>query len=175
MSYGTLISSVVVGAGGSANIAFTSIPSTYTDLVLVLSVASSVAGTNSDNVFAQFNSVTTGYGNTGLSGTGGSSAAGQNYNALTSKVFVGTSSAVGVSGPGWGTATVLIPNYAGSTNKPLHTQVAAEGYSTAANDTVNVVSAGIMSNTAAINSITLTNASGSNFAQNSIVSLYGVK
>ena len=30
----TLISSVTVGSGGAANIEFTSIPSTYTDLLL---------------------------------------------------------------------------------------------------------------------------------------------
>ena len=37
----TLISSVTVGSGGAASIEFTSIPSTYTDLVLKLSARSS--------------------------------------------------------------------------------------------------------------------------------------
>jgi hypothetical protein len=40
-----IISSVTVGSGGAANIEFTSIPATYTDLYVLASIRSNRSGT----------------------------------------------------------------------------------------------------------------------------------
>ena len=49
-----LIGSVTVGAGGAANIDFTSIPSTYTDLAIKVSYRSTATpGVAVDNLTAQ--------------------------------------------------------------------------------------------------------------------------
>ena len=52
-----LIASYTVGAGGAASIDFTSIPATYTDLVLKLSSRTATGGAN--DVYIQFNTDST--------------------------------------------------------------------------------------------------------------------
>jgi hypothetical protein len=52
----TLISSVTVGSGGAANIEFTSIPQTYTDLLYKISGRLSV---DSASAFLRYNGTTT--------------------------------------------------------------------------------------------------------------------
>jgi hypothetical protein len=54
-----LISSAVVGSGGAASMSFTSIPQTFTDLVLVVSARHNTTGV--DNTIAQLNGTTSGY------------------------------------------------------------------------------------------------------------------
>ena len=64
MTY-TLISTVTVGAGGAASIDFNSIPGTYTDLLLVVSVRSTRPAATNDGLFMSINgsgSSTTGSG-----------------------------------------------------------------------------------------------------------------
>ena len=50
----TLVSTVTVGAGGAANIQWTSIPNTATDLYITVS-ARQLVGTGATHVYAQFN------------------------------------------------------------------------------------------------------------------------
>ena len=59
-----LISSQTLGSS-AASVTFSSIPATYTDLVLKVSVRSDVAAT-ADTLFMQFNSITSGYSETNL-------------------------------------------------------------------------------------------------------------
>ena len=56
-----LINSVTVGAGGASTIEFTSIPSTYTDLLLYCSVRDSATSTGVQNLYITYNSNTSGY------------------------------------------------------------------------------------------------------------------
>jgi len=56
-----LISSVTVGAGGASSIDFTSIPSTYTDLRLVVSLRSGSSGTSRGLSFTLNNDAGTNY------------------------------------------------------------------------------------------------------------------
>jgi len=163
----TLIASNTVGAGGTAQVDFTSIPSTYTDLLVKTSVNT---GTNLDLVLMRFNS--------------------NSSSIYTQKVIRGTGTNVGsFSNTGWSAATSFglsytgdststfsnneyyIPNYAGSNYKSISNDSAHEANSSTA---YLVLYAGLFSDTTAITSINLIS-SGSNFAQYSTFYLYGIK
>jgi hypothetical protein len=69
-----LIESVTVGSGGAANIDFTSIPATFTDLCLKYSTRSTSAGDDYLGQYIKFNTATSSFTYRHLYGTG--SAAG---------------------------------------------------------------------------------------------------
>ena len=78
--YGTLISSVTVGAGGAASIDFTSIPQTYTDLVVIISHRND-GGANQDNISFRLNGSSAGtYSARKLEGNGSGASAGSTSN-----------------------------------------------------------------------------------------------
>ena len=65
------IAIVTVGAGGASSIEFTSIPNTYSNLLVVLSVRTSKAGSYTGSFGMQFNGDTgSNYTNRDLYGTG---------------------------------------------------------------------------------------------------------
>lgn len=162
-----LIQTIEVGAGGAANIQFTSIPATYTNLYLVASLRSTA-----DTVitFIRFNGVTTNLSSRRLySASAGSAssdaptteismAGGQNPSSYTASTF----SNVGI----------YIPNYAGATNKSVSADYVNENNASAA---WNGFTAGLWSSTNAITQIQLLCSSGGNFVQYSSASLYGIK
>jgi hypothetical protein len=156
-------SAVVVGSGGQAAIDFTSIPTTYTDLVLKLSLRQSTGSVGYATV--KFNNSSTGFTYRSLEGDGS-----------TAKSFNGSVGAIGVIEPSNYTAStfasfdIYIPNYAGSTNKSYSADSATENNSTLA---YSDLIAGLWSNTAAINQITIQDLSG-NLVQYSTAYLYGV-
>ena len=165
--YGTLISSVTVGAGGAASIDFTSIPQTYTDLVLVLS--GRTTKTTSDGALVQINGDTSsanytyrwlyGDGSAAQSGTGtlaGFLAFRVNGSSTTANTF--------------GNGQMYIPNYTSSIAKIASMDAVDENNATAAFSFIN---AGSWSGTAAITSIKILN-SGYNLAQYSTAYLYGL-
>lgn len=161
-------SAVTVGAGGAANITFSAIPNTYTDLIIKYSLRSNVSGVN-ESVGIRFNS-----------------DSGANY---TYKRLYGTGSAVGSDSPGsnfsWGgyvagdTSTastfgngeMYIPNYAGSTNKSNSADGVGENNATSAFMSLH---ANLWSNTSAITSIVLLPINGTSWNQYSTAYLYGV-
>lgn len=157
-------STVTVGAGGAANIDFSSIPSTYTDLVLKVS-----ARTSDSNVGQVVNIAFNGssasitarllYGNgaAAISSTSTSNGLWTSGNSATASTF--------------GNAELYFPNYAGSTNKSWSSDSVTETNGTTA---YTILLAGLWSNTAAINQITLTPGASANFAQYSTASLYGI-
>jgi len=166
----TLIASNTVGSGGASSVTFSSIAGTYTDLLLKTSARDVSAG--SENwIYCVFNSDSgTNYTNLILRGNGSTAASG--------KVTSGTSAYVGQT---QGTATtsntftnseVYIPNYAGSNQKSMSVDTIEENNATANYIALNAV---LWTGTAAISSISLTSASGSNFAQYSTFYLYGIK
>ena len=160
-----LIASSTVGSGGAASIVFSSIPSTYTDLVLKLSIRSE--GTSTNAVLLQLN---------GSSANGSIKAIEGNGSAASS--WTDTSSYAGNIPPSTYTAStfsnneVYIPNYAGSTNKSSSVDSVTENNATAA---LADLQANLWSNTAAVTSITLNRNGTNNFAQYSTAYLYGVK
>ena len=163
----TLIASVTVGSGGAATIDFSSIPGTYTDLVIKYSLGSSSTTDDYLGVKYTFNSSTANFSYRHLYGTGSATGSGNGTtNNPSGYMQAGlTTSSVFANGE------TYLPNYAGSTNKSFSTDSVVENNATLGFDDLL---AGLWSNTAAITSITLTPASGS-FVQYSTAYLYGIK
>jgi len=163
----TLISSVTVGSGGSASIEFTSIPATYTDLLVKLSGRSSRSAATMEEFVLTFNNNTSSYSERQLRGDGSS---------VISQTFSGASiQQLGQPGAGatantFGNWEFYIPNYAGSNYKSISLDGVTENNATQAYTNFE---AGLWSNTAAITSIKLS--AGSYLAvQYSTAYLYGI-
>lgn len=157
-------STVTVGAGGAASIDFTSIPSTYTDLNLVVSSRSNNANVWSAGVLS-FNNSTANF--TGRIVEGGDSVA---TSSSTTSIVINNSGANATANT-FGSASIYIPNYAGSTNKSFSIDTVNESNQTTA--VYQTLIAGLWSQTAAINRITFT-VSGGSFVQYTTASLYGI-
>jgi hypothetical protein len=162
-----LIESKTLGTA-QASIEFTSIPATFTDLVVL------VAGRSSNNnspyyvadLFIGFNGTTTNL--TGRYLWGSSSAAG----SFSGTTFIGWVPSNDATSNTFGNVSIYIPNYAGSTNKSLSVDDVTE--TNHSNSDANRISlaATLWSQTAAITSFALT--TQGNFVAGSTVSLYGV-
>jgi hypothetical protein len=166
------IQTVTVGSGGAANIEFTNIPQTYTDLIIKLSARVSTAADWDDLKIAINGSTTDSeytwralYGYSGS--TVGSNTATNNTNAR----LQGSASANNATGSTFGSWEMYIPNYAGSNNKSVSTDYVTENNSTA---TIMGLATNLRTVTAAITSFRILTSSGSNFAQHSTATLYGV-
>jgi hypothetical protein len=164
----TKIADYTVGSGGAASIDFTSIPSTYTDLVLKVSLRAETSGIDAAKV--TFNSSSSGYSYRSIWSSGSGTPA--SYNGSSDGFFQlqysgGTSS----TGSTFTSGEMYIPNYAGSTNKSASLDQVQENNATTA---YMVPMALLWSNTAAITSITIAQSNG-NLAQYSTATLYGVK
>jgi len=161
----TLISSVTVGSGGTATMSFTSIPSTYTDLVLVTSTRTNRAGNILDELNLTFNSNTSSYSWRRLLGeASASSDTGSNRTVILSNGSTSTAST-------FDNSLVYIPNYSSSNNKSFSVDSVMEQNATA---TARQLIVGLWSNSAAITQIDLTSSSSSNFVQYSTAYLYGI-
>ena len=166
------IASVTVGAGEAANIDFTSIPSTYTDLAVVYSMR----GANASNIATvdiTFNNSTSGYSNRSIFGTGVSMLT-YTYTTLQylwGGLYQGNSTTSNTFGNG----QIYIPNYANSTlAKTILIDQVSENNSTAENSAFATTNTGLWNNTSAITSVKLTNEYG-NWKQYSTATLYGIK
>jgi hypothetical protein len=156
-----LIASSTVGSGGAANIEFTSIPATFTDLVIKVSGKNN--GT-SGYFEIRFNGSTSGYTLRNLYGDG-SAAASNTDTVITARLTTNTQTA-----STFASSDIYIPNYAGSTNKSVSIDTVQENNATSAQA---FLGAGLWSNTAAITSVNLLAANS--FVQYSTAYLYGVK
>jgi hypothetical protein len=163
----TLISSVTVGSGGAASIDFTSIPSTYTDLQLVMSLRSAGTGVSTRYASVSFNSNTSNYSYRRLYGNG--SSAGSDSGTLR---IIGTIPGSTVTANTFASLQMYVPNYAGSNNKSYSCDSVEENNATGAE--ADLI-AGLWSNSAAITSIAITSDQGSfNLVQYSTAYLYGI-
>jgi hypothetical protein len=166
-TYVKIGSTVEVGAGGAANIAFTAIPSTYTDLIVLYSLRSDSASA-ADNAEITFNGSTTTYSSRRLYGSGsGSGASDSSATYTTSSFIVGD----GATTSTFGNGMIYIPNYAGSTNKSFSIDAVNETNATAA---FMGLYAHLWATSSAITSIQLEPNGGSIFKQYSTASLYGI-
>jgi len=164
----TLISSVTVGSGGAANIDFTGIPSTYTDLLVKYSIRDS-NNSISQNINLTFNNAGgTAYSERLLYGSG---SAAQSF-ASSSAANINFQYATGVlaTASTFSNGEIYIPNYAGSTAKSVSVDSVVENNATT---TAMGLNAGLSSNTAAITSVKLASPSGT-FQQYSTAYLYGI-
>jgi hypothetical protein len=153
--------------GSVANISFTSIPATFTDLVLKMSLRSSVTDSSDpyDLIFT-LNATST-IASKVLRGNGSAAAS----NSITDRIL-----RAGAVPSNWTASTfsngeIYIPNYAGSQNKSWSSDAVTENNATAAD--MSIV-AGLTSIGVAVTSITIAPLAG-NFVQYSTAYLYGVK
>jgi len=165
----TLISSVTAGSGGSASLGFTSIPATYTDLVVLLSVRSTQAAADAQlRININGTGEGTNFSSYGLQGDGGSGissfnqtagwiAGGFNANTSTANTFT--------------SLQLYFPNYTVSANKSFDVESAMEQNSGAG--TYAELAAILYSNTSAISSLSFATPSN-NLAQYSTAYLYGI-
>ena len=159
----TRISSVTVGSGGAADIEFTSIPQTYTDLVVHCSLRGNDGSRDRTWVNIQFNNTTANRTWRNVYNTGSES---DTTNRLT-----GTSSA-GSTANTFGSGCLYIPNYTSSNNKSSSGDAAGESNGTLANSMG--FDANLWSNSAAITSIKIIPGDGSAWLQYSTAYLYGI-
>jgi hypothetical protein len=161
----TLIASSTVGSGGAANIEFTSIPGTYTDLLVLTSARSTRNSDTIDDYVIRFNDSTTSYSAKRLYGNG-SSAVSDSPTDIRGFAVADNSTSNTFSNN-----TFYIPNYTSSNYKSVSIDGVNENNSSTA--FLGLV-AGLWSNTAAITKITLL-ANNGNLMQYSTAYLYGIK
>ena len=158
-----LIASSTVTGATAASISFSSIPSTYTDLVLKLSARGNEASANWSEVAISLNGSSSSFTGRVLYGV---TAAGS-FTTTTTMAWIPAAAATSTT---FGSTDLLIPNYAGSTNKSFSVDTVTENNS---NQAILVLVAGLWSNSAAINAISLAPTAGQ-FVQYSTAYLYGV-
>ena len=166
----TLIQSVTVPSGGSASIDFTSIPSTYTDLCLKLSLRNSYAGTYVSGKLTVNANTSSIYSSKVLAG-GGSSTSSSSYGPAT-KMEWGPAGANNLTANTFSNVEMYFPNYTSSNNKSISIDAVME-----TNDATNnalQLWAGLAATTSAISSIEINFNAGS-WMQYSTAYLYGVK
>ena len=168
----TLISSVTVGSGGAANIEFTSIPATYTDLVIKGSARCNFAGETDRYMDVTFNnSGGTAYSTRELLASG-SSVSSLNWSSMAQ--FYGfIQAAVTATANTFSNFEFYIPNYAGSNYKSISNDGVSETNASAGTNRLLSLSASLWANTAAITSIKIASPSSS-FIQYSNFYLYGI-
>lgn len=159
------IATVTVGSGGAATMSFTSIPSTYTDLVVHVS-ARSVRAQTQDGMNMKFN-------------TSSTSFSGRQFAYLNTATYTGTVTrgvasipAANATASAFGNAYIYISNYTSSRYKRYMVD------NVRPNNSASVFEVSFYSttwaNTAAINGISFDN-DNANFAEFSTATLYGIK
>ena len=162
-TYVQIGSTVTVGSGGAATIDFTSIPSTYTDLVIKLSGRYSASAF--DGHYIAFNGSILTFSGRYLLGSGSAASSGSLAR------YLGTINGSSSTANTFTSTEIYIPNYAGSTNKSFSSDNVTENNAT--ESYANLV-AGLWATTSAITSISISLPTG-NFVQYSTASLYGIK
>jgi len=168
----SLISSNVLGSS-AASVTFSSIPATFTDLVLRISARDTNTGAIIAGTSFKFNGSTGSlYSITKLIGDG-SSVTSSRRSSITSDEFYYPGSNAGMSANTFGSVEIYIPSYTASQNKPFSTFGVTENNSATAGDTEIDAWANLYRDTAAISSIAInayvTFSAGSSFY------LYGIK
>jgi hypothetical protein len=169
-AYNLIATTTVDSPSGASSIDFTSIPQTYTDLLLVMSMRTSRASV-ADYAAVSFNSSTSSFSLRVLSGSGSAVSSASYTSSPDSRIagqVVGNSSTASVFSSG----SLYIPNYTSSNNKSYSFDAARENNTTASELGFG---AGLWSNTAAITSIGITSWGSATIQQYSSISLYGIK
>jgi hypothetical protein len=162
------IATVTVGSGGAATMAFSSIPATYTDLLLKVSGRSDYSSDRT-NLNLDFNGLTTNRSYRNVRGFDSNSVG----SVSASNSIVGYVPAATATSTTFGNTEIYIPNYASaSTYKSISADTTAENNSTTA--WILGLFASLWSSNSAITSITLDLDDG-NFVQYSTATLYGIK
>lgn len=157
-TYSTIATTTLASA--AASYTFSSIPSTYTDLIVVMN--GQIASGGNDSVLYQFNGDTaTNYSGTSIYGTG--SGTGSDRATNTANYVAGRMSSAANS-----TSIFQVQNYANTTT--YKTSLARASVP----DAIVLAYVGLWRSTAAINSIKLYTASAVNFNVGTTFTLYGI-
>jgi hypothetical protein len=165
------IATVTVGSGGAANMTFSSIPGTYTDLLVKVSARTDRSDWN-DNSIVRFNADTgNNYSNRRLNGSGTTVESSSNT-SQDGFYYLNFNGATSTSNT-FSNNEMYIPNYTSSNQKSFSAERVVENNS--ATDNIIAIIAGIWTGTAAITSISIAPFYGTNFVQYSTATLYGIK
>lgn len=169
------IATVDVSAGGSSSIDFTSIPSTYTDLLVKWSLRSnSTSGNNEYNLLRFNNDSGSNYSLRSITGDASSASSGSRLNQTelwANNSSAGANNANDV-GNTFSNGEIYLPNYLTSSQKSALIDVVVESNSTS-NAKIGLGS-GIWTGTSAINAIKMFPLSGI-WVQHASATLYGIK
>lgn len=158
------IASNTVGSGGAASVTFSSIPSTYTDLVLKMSVRCT---DNVDYGTMTLNSSSANFSSKKLYGDGSSALS----STRTDNYVIGFFDQSAATANTFSNIEAYFPNYRSSNYKSFQLDGVTENNS--ASGAIANMAAYLWSNTAAITAVSFIPASG-NFAQYSTFTLYGI-
>jgi hypothetical protein len=151
-------------SSAQANISFSSIAGSFTDLVILCSLRSTQAS-SVEQIRLNINSSTSNFTKRFLQGSGSATA-----------TYSGSDSQTGYASSGnntsntFGNGLIYIPNYAGSTAKIIYADIVTENNATEA---FQVIHTGLWNVTNAITSIAISTQNG-NLAQYSSATLYGI-
>ena len=154
-------------SSSTASIEFTSIPATYTDLVVKYSLRTDRVDTVSA-LRLTFNSSATTYSNRMIEGNGATAAS---YTGGSTYIDLGYAPAANATASTFNNHELYIPNYASANNKSVSIDAVQENNTSTAY--ANLV-AGLWSTTAAITSIKVVPSTAVNFVQYSTATLYGI-
>lgn len=167
----SLISTTTVGAGGVSSVTFSSIPATYTDLVLLVSAKYNNAGWDQDFLSVQFNSDTGSNYTHGFLQDDGFSFFGKSYSSPAARINLGYIPGGNTGANFMSNMRIEIPYYATSNAKVIQSEW---GWLRDGNyQSANGINGGGWTNTNAITSLTFLSPSSLTIAQYSMFSLYG--
>jgi hypothetical protein len=163
-----LINSATIGSGGASGINFTSIPQTYTDLMILLSGRSGRTDSAQEVVSIGINGT---YNN--LSGIRLGSSGSSAFSGIGSIDYFSVSATNNATSSTFGNASIYFPNYA---NTSYYKSISADGVNENNGAEVTLqLAAGLWSFTSAITEINLKPQSGTNWQQYTTAYLYGIK
>jgi hypothetical protein len=165
-----LIGKTTLG-GNATNVEFSSIPGTYTDLLVVASPRTDRSNSTFDSVELLLNGDTAS-NMTARTLRGNGSAASSFSSSAAIKLDIDTCAAgATATSDTFGSLEIYIPNYAGSTNKSLSITSAQE---TNASTAYIGATAALWAKTDAVTTVRLEPGSGTNFVSGSSFFLYGI-
>lgn len=163
----TFIQTVTIGAGLGTSIDFTSIPQTYTDLMVVLTLRNTSTYEHIKiTINGSASSFTGRYLTAGGSGAAGSGVYGQYLGNATRDAYTAAT---------FSNTFVYITNYSSTTvNKSITSDSMAENNTATANLTSQGMTANVWANNAAITSLSFVNEGAANYNQYSSATLFGI-
>jgi hypothetical protein len=167
----TLISSNVL-TSSAASVTFSSIPATYTDLVVRVSARTTQAGPNEVMIYTLNGNTGSNYSRTQL--ISNASTVISNMASAAANIRAGWQDGDTATANTFGSAEIYIPSYTVTQNKPTSNFSVAENNSAGTADTYINATAGLFSITNAITSIAFATINGNNFLSGSSFYLYGI-
>jgi len=165
-----LIASNTLGSS-AASVTFSSIPATYTDLVVRCSTRSDTVDVSNTINITLSSDTASNYSRTQITGDGSAASSGRSSNQSVLPFL--SSAAASLTSNTFGTFELYIPSYTASQNKPLSGFAVTE--SNSASDARIYGAAYLWRNTSAVSSIKFELSGSNNFVSGSSFFLYGIK